>query len=650
MRLLFLTNIYPTPVDPAKGIFNHRLTTALSRHHEVRVVAPVSWVEEWERRRQGLLPFHLGRASRMDGIEVSHPRYYYPPKVLRNLYGWFYWHSVRSTVLPILKDEKPDAVISHWAHPDGEAALLAARLAGVPGVIIVGGSEVLQLTKKYGRRRCILRTLQAADAVVPVSDDLKFRLIELGITPDKMHVVERGVDTATFAPGNQSEARRRLGIDTAGKVLVWVGRMVPVKGLDVLLQACARLHDFVPFRLYLVGKGPLERELKDFCRSLDLADKVFFPGPCSHKELSDWYKAADLTVLPSRSEGIPNVLRESLACGTPFVASNVGGIPEIARHGPNRLVPPEDAGALTAALAAALVEPARPPVPPSILPTWEDSADALIRVVQSVRPARANSHLGLSSATTPAAMETPRGTPASSWTWRQLLRRAMSAALPRRLFLTRGPAAGASIALTFDDGPHPEHTARLLDILREHRASATFFVIGEQAKRYPNLVRRMAAEGHVVANHSYYNHPGAPESRSFKEWTDDIRRTSDLLADILGNPIRLFRPPHGKLTARGVWWLWRSGYTIALWNVDPKDYACASADEVRSWFAGHPFFAGDLVLMHDNHPHAAMVVPDLVAAVRRCQFSLTSLADWILPYAARMAASRADQAFWNPAR
>jgi glycosyltransferase involved in cell wall biosynthesis len=386
MRLLFLSNIYPTPIDPAKGIFNHRLTVALSRRHEIRVVAPISWVEECQNRRKGLWPLDSKRTHWMDGIEVSYPRYYYSPKILRNLYGWSYWLSVRSTILPILHKQKPDAVISHWAHPDGAAALRAARRAGVPALIIVGGSEVHQLAKERVRRRCIARVLQQADAVVPVSEDLKGALLDLGVASHKIHVVPRGVDTEVFSPGNQIEARRRLGIAADGKMLLWVGRMVPVKGLDVLLRACAQLGDSVPFRLYLVGKGPLDQELKQLCQTLGLAHRVFFPGPCTPLELGDWYRAADWTVLPSRSEGIPNVLRESLACGTPFVASNVGGIPEIARHGPNRLVPPEDATALAAALASALVEPARPPVPSSILPSWNDSADALIDVIQSLIP------------------------------------------------------------------------------------------------------------------------------------------------------------------------------------------------------------------------------------------------------------------------
>jgi glycosyltransferase involved in cell wall biosynthesis/peptidoglycan/xylan/chitin deacetylase (PgdA/CDA1 family) len=620
MRLLFLSNIYPTPVDPAKGIFNHHLLASLSQGHQIQVVAPIPWIDECTyRRKQGLWLRAIQRSRWLDGIEVSHPRYYYPPRLLRNQYSWFYWFSVRSTLLPMFRREKPDVVLSHWAHPDGEAALWAARRADAPVVIIVGGSEVHQLAKQSRRRRCIARVLQEADAVIAVSEDLKSQLIGWGIAAEKLHVVPRGVDSDLFTPGNQSEARRRLGIAVEGNVLVWVGRMVPVKGLDVLLQACTRLvESVIPFRLYLVGKGPLEHELRQSCQSLGLMDRVFFPGPCSHQELGDWYRAADWTVLPSRAEGIPNVLRESLSCGTPFVASNVGGIPELACYGPNRLVPPEDAAALADALAAALTEPRRLAVPLSVLPTWKDSANALEGVIRNVMRVKKTD-----------GKPVPYGRGSA---WRQFLRRGMTAVMPRRLFLSRGPAAEASVALTFDDGPHPEHTARLLDILGELQWLATFFVIGEQAKRYPHLVQRMAAEGHVIGSHSYYCHNGPPKPRPFRETVEDIRQTRDLLTDILGVPVRLFRPPYGKLTARLAWWLWRSGYTIALWNVDPKDYACVSADEVRSWFARHPWTAGDVVLMHDNHPYAAAVLPDLAAALRRQQLTPVSLAAWVKPY------------------
>jgi glycosyltransferase involved in cell wall biosynthesis len=136
---------------------------------------------------------------------------------------------------------------------------------------------------------------------------------------------------------------------------LFVGRLVPVKGLDVLLDACAELaRSGGRFRLCLVGDGPLRGSLEQRAGRLGLGGKVQFCGPRPHGQLPDWFRAADLFVLPSRSEGLPSVLLEATACGTPFVASRVGGIPEVAGPEGSRLVPPGDAGLLAVALADSL--------------------------------------------------------------------------------------------------------------------------------------------------------------------------------------------------------------------------------------------------------------------------------------------------------
>jgi glycosyltransferase involved in cell wall biosynthesis len=133
--------------------------------------------------------------------------------------------------------------------------------------------------------------------------------------------------------------------------------MVPVKGLDILVAACQRLKQQVPdFQLYLIGDGPERPSLAAEVQRLGLSEHVVFVGPVDHDRLGVWFQAADLTVMPSRSEGIPNTLLESLACGTPFVASAVGGVPEVAGHAAGRLVPPERPDELAAAIEAALAE------------------------------------------------------------------------------------------------------------------------------------------------------------------------------------------------------------------------------------------------------------------------------------------------------
>jgi peptidoglycan/xylan/chitin deacetylase (PgdA/CDA1 family) len=211
--------------------------------------------------------------------------------------------------------------------------------------------------------------------------------------------------------------------------------------------------------------------------------------------------------------------------------------------------------------------------------------------------------------------------------YRQLVRATLATTLPRRLLLVRGPAAGGSVCLTFDDGPHPENTPAVLDVLKKEGVSATFFVIGQRAQRYPRLVRRMAAEGHLIGHHSFsHAEPGRTTARQLLE---EVGRTQELLARLVGRPSPWFRPPKGKVTARKLWRLWRAGQRVVLWNVDPKDYACRSAAEVRAWFARRPLEGGDVVLLHDSHPHAAGVLPELIHAARRRGLNFVTPARWV---------------------
>jgi hypothetical protein len=128
------------------------MVRALAVDHEVQVVAPVSWPVALRVRRAGQ---RWERARRADGIEVRHPVYVYPPKLLRNQYGGFFWWSIRRTVERMLRSFEPDVVIGYWAHPDGQAAVHVARRLGVPAVVMVGGTDILVLGHAPGRRKAI---------------------------------------------------------------------------------------------------------------------------------------------------------------------------------------------------------------------------------------------------------------------------------------------------------------------------------------------------------------------------------------------------------------------------------------------------------------------------------------------------------------
>jgi peptidoglycan/xylan/chitin deacetylase (PgdA/CDA1 family) len=210
---------------------------------------------------------------------------------------------------------------------------------------------------------------------------------------------------------------------------------------------------------------------------------------------------------------------------------------------------------------------------------------------------------------------------------RQLIRRGMAETLPRRLFMVSGPPADRRISLSFDDGPHPEHTPALLDRLAARGIRATFFLVGRRAERHPDLVRRIAAEGHDVGHHSFTH--GEPAATSALALVDESRRTARLLAGIVGRAPRLFRPPHGKITVGKALGLWATGQTIVLWNQDPKDFSCGASQALRDWFAGRTFQGGDVVLLHDTHPYAAEAIDAIDEAARRSGLGFCPVSEWL---------------------
>ena len=184
---------------------------------------------------------------------------------------------------------------------------------------------------------------------------------------------------------------------------------------------------------------------------------------------------------------------------------------------------------------------------------------------------------------------------------RQLSKTTCELLLPRQSFLTRGSAAG--ICLTFDDGPHPEYTPRVLDNLASGGLRGTFFVVGERAEQHPEIVRRIVNEGHEIGNHTWTH--GEPAETSTATFMEELARTRSLIQDLTGEDCRIVRPPKGMLSLPKAWALLKSRQTIVLWNVDTKDYRMESWTEMEDWCRTYQPTRGDIVLMHDNRPHAA---------------------------------------------
>lgn len=395
MRILFFSYAYPNAAQPTLGTFNRSLLQALSKQHDVRVVSPVSFVEAWRSRLAGKSALDRTFAA-IPGVPAEYVPFYYPPKLFRERFDEFLWWSVRNQLTQTIRDFRPDAILSYWAHPDGAVAVRAARAHDIPVATMVGGSDVLLLARSGRRRDAILKTLHHADAVVAVSRNIADTLEQDGLPTAKLHVVRRGIDRELFQPGDRAEARRELGLPANRFTLVTVGRLVPVKGHTHLIAVCARLHrEGHSFGCHILGNGPLRNQLQREIQQLGLDSVVELNGSQSQTELAKWYRAADVTVLPSLSEGVPNVLLESMAAGTPFIASHVGGIPEIADERFDDLVPKEDPGALADAIRRRITDASQMSIgnqsrrfqPGS----WDDSAEELSELLSKLQRRTRNS-------------------------------------------------------------------------------------------------------------------------------------------------------------------------------------------------------------------------------------------------------------------
>lgn len=190
------------------------------------------------------------------------------------------------------------------------------------------------------------------------------------------------------------------------------------------------------------------------------------------------------------------------------------------------------------------------------------------------------------------------------------------------LILTHGPKTGSAIYLTFDDGPHPEHTPGVQAVLDRHGAKGTFFLVGKAAEAHPDVVRQLLAGGHAIGNHSM-GHPKMRTLRPESQWRE-IDQADAVLATFDGQPRHAFRPPNGRVTASAVFACIRQRQTLALWSIDSLDYKLP-APKVVERLQAHPVVDGDVILFHDDAAHAARALETLLPRWIEAGFSFPAL-------------------------
>jgi glycosyltransferase involved in cell wall biosynthesis len=290
---------------------------------------------------------------------VFHPRFIVVPRI-EAMNALTYCAGVVPSLRHLMRSRGVDVLHAHCAYPDAVGVALAASLLRVPFVVTAHGSDINVYSDNPLIRPQLRWALRRAGAVIAVSEAIQHRIRDLvpDVSDRVVHIPCAGVSREPFAPRDCDEARRRLGLEGISRLVVFAGRLVSIKAIDVLLRAWELLLESgraTPAdRLAIIGDGPLRGDLERTAASGRLIGTVQFIGELAQKDVAQWLSAATAFCLPSRNEGTPNVIVEALASGRPVVASNVGGIPELVSDGVNGfLVNPQDPSSLAAGLGRA---------------------------------------------------------------------------------------------------------------------------------------------------------------------------------------------------------------------------------------------------------------------------------------------------------
>lgn len=246
------------------------------------------------------------------------------------LHGLFMFLGCFFSVLRLRKEIGFVCLDAHFVYPDGFAAILLGKLLRVPVICSARGTDITLYSSFALIRPQIRWTLKQAAGIIAVSNSLKESMVKLGIPAEKIRVVGNGVDPWIFGPMDRAAARRELGLPENEPMLVSIASLQAHKGHQFLISALAEIRNQFPsLKLYILGEGPFREQLERLIVRKHLEACVFLKGNRPNEELKLWYNSAEISCLVSSREGWPNVILESIGCGTPVLATNVGGVPEV---------------------------------------------------------------------------------------------------------------------------------------------------------------------------------------------------------------------------------------------------------------------------------------------------------------------------------
>ncbi|VAW65934.1 Glycosyltransferase [hydrothermal vent metagenome] len=357
MKLLLVTNLFPTPVDPERGIFTLQLAKSLSKICDITVVCPLPYfpaLKIFKRFKKYYGFSQVPYQYTLDNITVYSPKYPLIPKLSESKHAYLMSIALNRCINSLNKKNCYDIINSQWLYPDSCAVDIAIENIDLPHVATGLGCDINHDLYEAGKKEKITRMLNNANAITVVSNGLKNELIEVGFNNTKITVIANGVDIKKFSPLSENDCRESLDLEKNTPIILYVGRLSLEKCVSSLIKSAARLikQDY-SFNLYIVGDGPLRNELESLTEKLNIKQQVHFIGNVEHDEIINWMGACNYFCLPSLREGCPNVVLEALSCGRPVIASKVGAIPDVVSDSSGILFSPDDIDSICDAFKSA---------------------------------------------------------------------------------------------------------------------------------------------------------------------------------------------------------------------------------------------------------------------------------------------------------
>ncbi|MBU2894685.1 glycosyltransferase family 4 protein [Colwellia sp. D2M02] len=357
MNIVVLTTLYPNNIQHRHGVFiENRVRELVKRYPDaqVKVIAPVPYFPSWLPAAEYKKYSQVVTQEKRSGIDVFHPKYLVIPKVGMNITPYFLYRSCLKALKSLtLSGYQVDMIDSHYFYPDGVVAAWLGKKLNIPVMVTARGSDINVIPDNVIAGKRIKQALMTVNASAAVSQALANEMVKLAPQAKQPIVLRNGVDLDFFTP-DATHPTLPFSFEKDEKLILSVGNLIELKGHHLIIEALTQLPKV---KLIVIGEGQMRAELTQLVTALGLQDRVFFTGNIQQAELPGYYASADLLVLASSREGMPNVLLEALASGTPVVATNVGGSAEIITH-PNagELIMQRDSGAIAASIHSVLAK------------------------------------------------------------------------------------------------------------------------------------------------------------------------------------------------------------------------------------------------------------------------------------------------------